>query len=89
MQVEIVQKSDKQKMTLEELALQDFIGMKTTLEKYPMCTCAGKYSFVKHNIGYTEFRENKIALLEYCQSQSAGTFHIFDTAKELYLWMAE
>ena len=97
MQVTIVKKKTGKEMTIEELAKCKLsIGLFASQRKYMLVTLAD-------DMGFT-FAESALAHKGQCSTWATGraldkllgriadegrTFHIFDTAKELYSWMAE
>lgn len=93
MEVEIIkeQKPAKKQMTVEELEEERFIGLKCEDRKYLLTVADGHYYFVATgSVPRSAGCENKQKAIELQAEKSVyRTFHFFETAKELYLWMAE
>lgn len=95
MKVKIVDKKDGVKeMTFEELAEEEFIGGVWGGKKGMINTCSGyrtDYNFhwttvgCKGGVSWRSYKTKR----EMLQENSLEELHVFDTAKELYLWMAE
>ena len=91
MKVEIIDSKDPKRMTIKELANERFIGK---------CCSSGAKGFVT-GIGSMFFFAYTDALLggrcdskEEClrtgiEPKPFPEYHVFDTAKELFAWMAE
>ncbi|KKM05494.1 hypothetical protein LCGC14_1753540 [marine sediment metagenome] len=92
MKVKIVDKKEVVKeMTIEELEQKKHVGFvsKESPELKFMLVrpiCEG-YAFVTGNAERYGDIDGKFKILS--KLMFKGTFHIFDTARELYLWMAE
>ncbi len=92
MKVKIVDKKDDVKeMTIEELARREWIGLRGGSVKYILVDLGGNqgYQFVGPRY-CLDVKEPKAAVLkEYITGGSHSEGHVFDSARELYLWMAE
>ncbi len=91
MKVRIVdKKEDAKEMTIEELAQREFIGLRGGSVKYMLVKVGrGMYRFVCSSF-QLDFEGPKTEVLRaYVRNGVHNKGHVFDTAKELYLWMAE
>ena len=92
MQVNIVKAKTGCDMTIEELAKsRKHIGFETrNRSRRMLAKISSHFSFVATDEGGGNYYDSDTSLLKYLQTVAPdGTFHIFDTAKELYEWMAE
>ena len=94
MQIKIVdKKEDVKEMTIEELAGKRYIGLRGGSLKYILVSIGydGGYRFRFVNPDYTLdiVGPKKVVLKKYITGGTHGEGHVFDTARELYLWMAE
>jgi hypothetical protein len=91
MKVKIVdKKEDVKEMTIEELAEREFIGLRGGSLKYMLAKVGrGMYRFVCAAYRL-DFEGPKTEVLrQYVKNGEHNEGHTFDTARELYLWMAE
>lgn len=77
----------KNVMTIEDLANKTYVGWVGKEEKRHLVRTsdANEVFFFDGCIRSS----NPIPKLKCLENHAHGTFHVFDTAKELYLWMAE
>ena len=92
MKVEIVDKKedDVKEMTIEELEQRRFIGLEVNGSKYFKYTSIsmGISNFINAlGQGATGWKRPYTSCLE--SANLKGQLHVFDNARELYLWMAE
>ncbi len=90
MKVKIVdEKEDVKEMTIEELAKKTFIGLRGGSVKYILVKLDGRWRFVSPIYDLSVMGPKKEVLKKYITNSNHGEGHCFDTARELYLWMAE
>lgn len=89
MKVKIVdKKEDVKEMMIEELVKQKFIGLDTGGHKYLSVPVWGGWELVRPEYYFGSGKHSKIDKLKQVYN-SSFSFHVFDTARELYLWMAK
>ncbi len=91
MQVKIVTepKPEVKEMTVEELAGKEYIGMVVSNVKYMgVSKVMGYVAFVRPEGNWCT-NVTKLGLLKEVSAATSLSLFVFDTAKELYLWMAE
>ena len=88
MQVRIVEKKDDVKeMTVEELAACQYIGLQTRRGRRILATYSDVlWGFLSVPDDWCAASETKLIAI---QKEAANKFHVFETAQELYKWMAE
>ena len=92
MKVEIIDSKDPQRMTIEELAKRPWIGSVRNSNhsdrRALICGTQALWTWVALNCSTVVHQNyNKLGLLR--QYGGLYEYHVFDTAKELFAWMAE
>ncbi len=89
MKVKIVdKKEDVKEMTIEELAQERFVGVEIRSLKAMLYDWGGKFAFIiMPNSGVCRKWDTRLKCIK--EGKKQGQLHVFDTAHELYLWMAE
>ena len=93
MKVKIVdKKEDVKEMTIEELANRDFVGVIFKgSDKYLLASIIERHAFISptYYLGSGDKQSDREAIREMAERGKDIEFSIFDTARDLYLWMAE